>query len=168
MPIQYITGDATAPQGQGPKVICHCVNDEGYWGAGFVLALRQAWPESEDAYRAWAAGSKDPEKIHEVTGPLELGHCQFVPVDEDLWVANLCGQHGINVTKQGRAPVRYDALQKGFQHVWRFAVGRDAVVHMPRMGAGLAGGRWDAVAPLVEKELCARGVPVVVYDLPKD
>lgn len=37
---------------------------------------------------------------------------------------------------------------------------------MPRIGCGLAGGTWDRVGPIVEEELCAHGVPVMVYDWP--
>ena len=37
--IKYVVGDATAPQGESKKIICHICNDLGAWGAGFVLAL---------------------------------------------------------------------------------------------------------------------------------
>ena len=39
MPIQFITGDATAPIGKGNRIIAHVCNDIGAWGAGFVLAI---------------------------------------------------------------------------------------------------------------------------------
>jgi hypothetical protein len=35
---------------------------------------------------------------------------------------------------------------------------------MPRIGCGLAGGRWECVEPLIEARLVAAGVPVTVYD----
>jgi hypothetical protein len=35
---------------------------------------------------------------------------------------------------------------------------------MPRIGCGLAGGRWDRVEPLVRVALVHRGVSVTVYD----
>jgi hypothetical protein len=41
-----------------------------------------------------------------------------------------------------------------------------ATVHMPRIGCGLAGGRWEEVGAIVEEELASRGVAVTVYDLP--
>ena len=43
MPIQYRTGDATRPEGDGPKIIAHICNDVGAWGKGFVLALSKRW-----------------------------------------------------------------------------------------------------------------------------
>ncbi|HWA29063.1 MAG TPA: hypothetical protein VG734_25660 [Lacunisphaera sp.] len=36
---------------------------------------------------------------------------------------------------------------------------------MPRIGCGLAGGKWDMVEPIVVDELAALGVNVTVYDL---
>jgi hypothetical protein len=35
---------------------------------------------------------------------------------------------------------------------------------MPRIGCGLAGGDWSRIEPLIEEQLCARGVQVTVYD----
>ena len=37
-------------------------------------------------------------------------------------------------------------------------------VHLPRIGCGLAGGKWEQVEPLVQQFLSARGVAVTVYD----
>ncbi|GAA4206372.1 hypothetical protein GCM10022220_20020 [Actinocatenispora rupis] len=37
-------------------------------------------------------------------------------------------------------------------------------MHLPRIGCGLAGGRWDRIEPLVAAELTDRGIPVTVYD----
>lgn len=39
----------------------------------------------------------------------------------------------------------------------------EAEVHMPRIGAGLAGGDWNVIEELISKKLA--GVSVVVYDL---
>lgn len=43
--IKYIIGDATEPQGEGNKIIVHCCNNIGGWGAGFVLSLSKKWLE---------------------------------------------------------------------------------------------------------------------------
>ena len=48
MPIAYTTGDATAPEGDGPKIIVHVCNDVGGWGRGFVMAISKRWPEPAD------------------------------------------------------------------------------------------------------------------------
>ncbi|HWE97678.1 MAG TPA: macro domain-containing protein [Tepidisphaeraceae bacterium] len=157
--IHYLVGDATAPQGDGPRIIAHVCNDLGRWGRGFVLALSKRWHEPEARFRAWHR--------NEVQGapPFELGQVQFVAIESDLWVANMIGQHGI-VPKDGVQPVRYEAIRSALMTVSRFAKEHHASVHMPRIGCGVAGGTWDIVGPIVQQTLADAGVNVFVYDLP--
>ena len=39
-----------------------------------------------------------------------------------------------------------------------------ASVHMPRIGCGLAGGKWENIEPLILVQLSERDVEVWVYD----
>jgi O-acetyl-ADP-ribose deacetylase (regulator of RNase III) len=156
--ITYVTGDATAPIGDGPKIVVHVVNDRGLWGRGFVLAVSKRWPEPEAEYRRWFLGTGDVPDF-------ALGAVQFVPVGDGIEVANMVGQRGIRAVC-GIPPIRYFALERGLGRVARQARAAGASVHMPRIGCGLAGGTWDCVEPLIVAELCGRGVPVTVYDLP--
>lgn len=81
-PIRYVTGDATSPQADGPRIIAHVCNDTGTWGAGFVLAVSARWPEPEQEYRRWAQH-----------GPhFELGRVQMVEVGDGTRVANMIAQ----------------------------------------------------------------------------
>jgi O-acetyl-ADP-ribose deacetylase (regulator of RNase III) len=154
-PIHFVRGDATAPTGDGAKVIAHVCNDVGGWGKGFVLALSARWPQPEAAYRAWhAAGA---------AGGFGLGAVQLVPVGPTIWVANMVGQHGIRATKAG-PPIRYEALAECLGRLGDQALKLGASVHMPRIGCGLAGGEWSRIEPLVRVHLGERGVPVSVYD----
>lgn len=157
MTISYVVGDATRPAGDGPKIVVHVCNDEGKWGAGFVLALSRRWSTPESEYRAWSRGERPSD------GPFALGRVQFVEAEPGTWVANLVGQRGVG-WKAGVPPVRYDAVRAGLAKVAEFAIGRSAAVHMPRIGCGLGGGRWDEVSRIIESEILARGVPVTVYD----
>lgn len=157
MALHSVIGDATAPQGDGPRVIVHVCNDVGKWGKGFVLALSRRWPEAERRYRAWYQGEEPT--------PLALGEVQFVAVAERLWVANLIGQHDVR-PRGGVPPVRYEAIREGLRAVAVFARREGASVHMPRIGAGLAGGSWEVISMMVEEELTGQGVSVAVYDLP--
>jgi O-acetyl-ADP-ribose deacetylase (regulator of RNase III) len=156
MSINYITGDATQPVGEGPKIIVHVCNDIGGWELGFVVAISKRWPEPERNYRAWHRG--------EIEAPFALGEVQFVRVDEFLWVANLIGQQDV-VPAQNIPPVRYDAIRKGLRRVAEEAKRLSASVHMPRIGCGLAGGKWEEVGKIIEEELVGSGVSVTVYDL---
>lgn len=173
MPLQYVTGDATRPQGEGPQVIAHCCNDQGGWGRGFVVALSNTWPLAEKAYRQWArlktaveVDAAFPGQV-QTSGPFALGEVQFVLVAPKLWIANIIGQHGIHTSSAGRTPIRYDAIQQGFKKLCRFALVEAASVHMPRMGAGLAGGTWTAMSQYVNAELVSHNISVTVYDLPR-
>lgn len=152
--INYTTGDATAPSVAGNKIIVHVCNDIGGWGKGFVLAISKRWPQPEEQYRAWYQSKEN----------FELSDVQFVKVEEDLWVANVIGQHKINKDENGQPPIRCEAILSGLEKVSQFAIENNATVHMPRIGCGLAGGTWDKIEPLIDKALLENGVESFVYD----
>lgn len=154
--IHHIKGDATSPQAKGPKVIAHVCNNRGGWGKGFVLAISKRWPEPERAYRRWHR--------ERARNDFELGAIQLVQVTPDIWVANMVAQHGTRSSRSSGPPIRYEALQECLRRLAVQAADLKASVHMPRIGAGLAGGRWSRIEPLITAELTARGIPVTVYD----
>lgn len=151
MGLQYVVGDATAPQGSGPRIIAHVVNNVHGWGAGFVRALSARWMGPEAHYRA---------------NPTVLGAVQFVEVEPSLWVANMCAQNWFP-TRARPVAVDYDALGTCLDALAERAVQLLASVHAPRFGSGLAGGRWETIEALVKQRLVAAGVDVTIYDLPK-
>jgi O-acetyl-ADP-ribose deacetylase (regulator of RNase III) len=158
--IHYTVGDATLPQGDvsKPRIIAHVCNDRGGWGKGFVVALSQRYPEAERQYRAWYASRKSND--------FALGATQFVPVAQNLYVANIIGQHGYR-TEGGLPPVRYEAIRQGLQAIANYSktLGVDTTVHMPRIGCGFAGGDWEVVSAIITETLGAANIPVTVYDL---
>ena len=169
MSLQNLRGDATDPIGDGPRIIAHCCNDIGGWGRGFVVALSRRWEAPERRYREWYLNGQSYEvfRLQETSGvpvQFKLGAVQFVEVGENLFVANIIGQHGVT-HQDGRPPIRYPAIQRGLQRVKEFAEEIEASVHMPRMGAGLAGGAWASIEDIVLKCLANRGIEVFVYDL---
>ena len=154
-------GDATAPAGEGPKLLLHVCNDIGSWGSGFVLAVSRRWPEPEAAYRQ--LGSQ---------GGYRLGQTQLVEVEKDLWVVNMIGQHGIR-KKRGKSepPIRYEAIRHALREVAFHAklplvLGpyKSASIHCPKFGAGLAGGDWQVIEQLILEELVDKGLDVTVYE----
>lgn len=152
--ITYTKGDATAPTSSGNKIIVHVCNDIGGWGKGFVMAISKRWKEPEKAYRNWFQ-SKDN---------FELGQVQFVRVEDDLWIANVIGQHKINMDESGLPPIRYEAIEKGLEQVGQIAKEKNASVHMPRIGCGLAGGTWDKIETLISTTILTNDIEVTVYD----
>lgn len=155
VPLKIIRGDATSPQAKGPKLVAHVCNDLGGWGKGFVLAVSRRWPEPERAYRQWHRGRAGND--------FGLGATQLVQVRPDIWVANMVAQRGMRTGSSG-PPVRYDAVERCLATVGDHARRLRATVHMPRIGCGLAGGRWELIEPLVIAALCAEGVETTVYD----
>ncbi|WP_410646209.1 macro domain-containing protein [Amycolatopsis sp. cmx-4-54] len=154
MPLEYVTGDATRPGAPGNKVIGHVCNDRGGWGRGFVLAVSRRWPQPEHHYRQWSR-----------TSGFELGAVQLVQVETDTWVANLVAQHGYR-TRENPVPLRYEALDTCLATLADHVVELDATVHLPRIGTGLAGGSWDKIATLLDRQLTAREISTTIYDLP--
>ncbi|QIL41055.1 macro domain-containing protein [Pedobacter sp. HDW13] len=152
--IEYKKGDATNPSDNGNKIIVHICNNIGGWGKGFVLAISKRWKAPENSYRAWYL-SKDN---------FNLGEVQFVQVEQDLWIANLIGQHKIIKDENGNAPIRYDAVEEGLRKVADFAGDLNASVHMPRIGCGLAGGEWGIIEPIIKETISKKDINTTVYD----
>lgn len=159
-----VRGDATKPTGTGPKIVMHCCNDLGRFGAGFASAVSRQWPKAKEAYLAWYSKRDMPEGVA-TTGPMGLGESQLVQVGDKLWVANLIGQHGVGVGSGGRAPIRYDALRKGLLTTYRWADIHKASIHAPRLGSGLAGGSWDNIKVMIQNAITDKGMSVTVYIL---
>lgn len=153
--IQYLKGDATCPQAKGSKIIAHICNDLGGWGKGFVLAISRRWPEPEQAYRQWFKERAEND--------FALGSVQFVSAEKYIWVANMVAQHGMK--NNGRnPPIRYEAVAQCLEKVCGKAKELGASVHMPRIGCGLAGGKWDKIEPLIVEKLSENDIAVTVYD----
>lgn len=170
--ITYIKGDATEPVGGKAQLLVHVVNDIGLWGAGFTAALSAKWPGVEEEYRKWFY-MRNSRNWHM---PFELGENQWTIADYldtvygdrpgyGVTVVSMLAQQGVRGRENPR-PLRYDALGGCLNKVGKVARSHpDYSVHMPRIGCGLAGGRWAVVEQLIEDALCRQDVPVFVYDL---
>lgn len=165
--INYVIGDATKPIGEGPKIIAHVVNDQGAWGAGFTRALDTAWPAAREDYIAWSRSrhsGHQPFELGETRHALVQGGLSTGEVEDRLWISQMMAQQGLPNSKN-RRPLRYDALGHCLWEVGKLAKMENASVHMPRIGCGLAGGRWSIVQELISDSFCWDGIPVYVYDL---
>jgi len=97
-----------------------------------------------------------------------LGETRIVKVEPTLFVANMIGQRDIYRKKRSSPeslpPIRYEAVHSCLAQLTTEAKKRKASVHMPRIGCGLAGGKWEQIEPLIMQTLIAENVPVFVYD----
>ena len=131
--IEYVRGDATAPQGKGVKLIAHVCNDLGGWGKGFVLAISRRWPEPEAAYRRWHRERSGND--------FGLGAVQYVQVEPICGWRTWWGSGG------------YGPAARACRCGTRRSTG-------PR-GAGREGRRAGGVGPYAEDRVRARGRKLV-------
>ena len=139
--INYIQGDATAPVGDGHKIIAHICNDKGAWGAGFVLAISKKW--------------KEPETMYRLKRFFRLGTVDYIDVDMEnkIIVANMIAQHGTGIDVYGNIPLRYSALVDCLRDLDEMAEHLNASVHMPKIGSGLSGGDWKIIEQIIRETL---------------
>lgn len=161
--IHYIKGDATYPDAcPGPKIIAHIVNDEGKWGKGFALALGKMYPSARVDYLRW----------HRDVPHFGLGKVRFTAPKTEIgsslpWIAHMVAQHSVQIVSRptDSPPIRYDALRLCLSIVCSAAKNSGRTVHMPRIGSGLAGGKWELIEPIINQTICDKFVDVYVYDL---
>jgi hypothetical protein len=148
-----VHGDAIEPRGRGPKLLVHLVNDKtSNWGGAFARALRDRYPIAQDDFRDW---------VREEPSSLRLGETYLGKITDDLYVATMIAQHGYGKSPGPR--LRYWALRQCLTTVSAFASEQACTVHMPRIGAGQAGGRWPIIRELIEETLTRHGLRVTIY-----
>ena len=153
--LRYVRGDATEPRGT-ESLIVHVVNDASpvWGGGGFATALKKRYPGLQQAFKTWWMSSSGER----------LGRVHLVQVSPSTWVASIIAQHGYGPSSTPR--IRYEALAEGLEHASAASAAHGLSVHMPRIGAGQAGGRWDVIEQLIRDAFGPLHRPVTVYDLP--
>ena len=166
--IHYIIGDATLPieTEAENRLIVHCCNTLGAWGAGFVVPLGNRYPLAKEGYKKFIA---------ENGGNSILGEVNEVPVGKHLYVENLMGQSFLRKKPNGEIPCNYIAIETGFLNIIRKWLSYYEVfhnekqnfsIHMPRIGCGLAGGDWKTIENIIQRTFVdIADVDVYVYDL---
>jgi len=154
--LTYLVGDASDPRGTGERIVVQVVNDAtpNWGGRGFANAILRKWPDAQTSFREFAARDQ-----------LRLGATHFYRPWESLTVASLVAQAGFGPSNRPR--IRYEALEQALNAVAAYARERNATIHMPRIGSGQAGGRWEVVEMLVTEIFSSRGLQVTIYDLPE-
>lgn len=155
--IHFLVGDATYPQEKGFKIIAHICNDIGVWGGGFVLAINKRWTQPKERYLLW----------HKKGPNFKLGATLFVHVAPDITVANMVAQRGLRILGVNPKPIRYKSLENCLRMVAQKAKEKNASVHIPRIGCGLAGGDWSIIEEIINEQLIEQDIDVFVYDFKK-
>lgn len=158
--------DAVNAAAEGvPVVLAHVVSDSARaWGRyGVAAALARVVPDASRAFHAWSIASPDNltlGNVHSVRARATNG--------ADVTVVSMVAQAGYGPSSSAR--LSYVALARSLDKLADVARGSHgtppATVHMPRIGAGQGGGRWDLIEAAIERSLLAQGVPTVIYTLP--
>lgn len=149
-------------------VIPHVVNNLGIMGAGVALALRDKWPEVEKEYLS----------VKHSYG-LKLGDISWVNVGERTVIVNMVAQDGIR-RKDNPKPLKYFALIECMRQVQSIISclkkGPDIkknvpeiknVIHAPKFGSDLAGGKWELIEELIKEIWIDNNIDVVIYEFKK-
>lgn len=158
--LTYVRGDALDPRGPGKHLVVQVVNDRSlqWGGGGFATAVKRRFQGAHSGFQKWAQSA--PNR-------LQLGAVHFAPLSPGVELCSMVAQHGIGGGGH-LLRLRYEALQECLQKAAEHAFKEAEDVHMPRIGSGLAGGKWDLVQEIVVETLCQKGISVTVYELPPD
>lgn len=133
-------------------IIAHGVNCQGVMGSGVAKAIRDMYPLVYTRYKkhvdSWMEGFGNSAGL--------LGQVHFCSVVEPipetgpiLVVANCFTQ---DLYGTDRRHVNYEAVAQCFRILnKRFMLYGD-VLHIPKIGAGLAGGDWNVISAIIESE----------------
>jgi len=162
---KYIVGDlvnsaieaAKNPSGF-QEFVGHGCNCHAAMGSGFAPLIASAFPQVEHA------DNEMYEKYNRMGSNMGmLGNFSIARVSESLVVLNIYTQY-----LPGK-DLRLWALELGFFNVNQklremSKVGVRPVLHIPRIGAGVAGGDWDVISKLIDEN--TPDIDVVVWVLP--
>jgi O-acetyl-ADP-ribose deacetylase (regulator of RNase III) len=132
-------------------VIAHGCNCMCQMGKGIAKSIRQEFPEAYAADRQTTPG--DRAKLGTITtAQIERGDAKIV-------VVNAYTQFDYRPPGPN---VDYDAIRAAMRQVKRHFAGRR--IGYPKIGAGLAGGDWQRIAPIIDEELADEDHTLVEFD----
>jgi O-acetyl-ADP-ribose deacetylase (regulator of RNase III) len=153
--ITYIRGDATNPRGSDQKLLVQIVNDGAFtWGGGgFAASVKRRWGSAQKMFTS---------QVTSDSHALKIGNVVICNLEPTLSLINVVAQKGYGASSRPR--IRYGALRNGLLQVIDLAKNRNASIHMPRIGTGLAGGSWPVIEEIITEVLIGAGIKVFVYD----
>lgn len=140
-------------------IFVHGCNAQGVMGSGIALQIKEKYPEAFKEYLKTTS-----HKSYKTNKAQLLGATPWVELKGGPAIVNAIIQEKYGT--DGAKYVDYDAIYKSFRFVKALADARKLPVHFPMIGCGRGGGKWEEIAPIIEKALG----PVVghLWILPKD
>ena len=127
-------------------VIVHGCNCFHTMGGGIARAIKQEFPE---AYKA--------DLLTHKADPSKLGTYSYAKVN-NLIIVNAYTQYDFG----GKMDVDYEALRTVFKRIAKDFHGLR--IGYPKIGAGLAGGDWDVIYPIICKALDKEDHTLVLFE----
>jgi len=160
MPLNYIKGDIFE---SNCSVLAHGCNCHNNWDAGIAVQMKKHFPE------AWRTDVKDTtwgdkEKLGGITWSYTTNS-----TGTHSLVFNLYSQYYYGRGKQFSEIAFRSALMRMKSALIHSQIGgsisyQGCIIGMPLIGAGLTGGNWEEIAPIVEEIFGEKTINIFVYD----
>lgn len=149
--LKYVEGDLIKLAKEGKyDVICHGCNCFNTMGAGIARVIAKEFKEVYDADQKTLQG--DASKLGTIL-PVSIKN-------SDLIVINAYTQYHYNLKCMPN--INYNALQNCFKSIKEQYGNKSIKFGIPKIGAGLAGGNWNIIAKIIEREMADEDITVVV------
>lgn len=135
--IKYVQGDLFEAS---EDLIAHGCNCRNGFGSGVARQMSITYPKAKEFFH---------DKF-EVDG-WRLGEVQFVRLidKKHQFVANCATQYAY--LPRGVKHADYDAIRAAMTTVKEFAQAKSLSVAIPKIGAGLAGGKWEEIEKIISE-----------------
>jgi len=169
MKYEEIEGDLIALAKSGKfDVIAHGCNCQCVMGAGIAPQMAKAFgaDQADEAEHFWQNETSLEWDNIELLGNINW----FIPFEdynkldclENLIVVNAYTQFDITGRRVGKIDLDYEALTLCMRKINHIFPGKH--IGLPQIGCGLAGGDWNKVKTIIQKELKDCQVTVVIYN----
>ena len=146
--MKYVKGDLIKLALSGEfDVITHGCNCFCTFGAGIAKQIKQHFPE---AYKQDLLTKSGDRK--------KLGTCTAATTKNNLIIVNSYIQYDYSSTK---ICVNYNSVRDCMKYISENF--KEKRIGMPKIGCGLAGGKWYIVEKIIEEELTNMDITVVEY-----
>lgn len=136
-------------------IIAHGCNAAGGFASGVAGQVAHLFPNVKRAYH----------DKHKSDG-LRLGDIQVVAVNNGpptlQYIVNMITQEKYG-RETGVTYVSYPAIELGMTTLLRFAEGAELSVAIPRIGAGLGGGKWDKILKIIRDVVSQYNVELEIW-----
>lgn len=161
--IDYRKGDLMAVTS---GIIAHGCNAQGVMGSGVAALVKAKYP---GAFEQYVADLEMLSKDEAYAGMSPLGYVSFwsltdlndALLEDGLLIANCITQNLFG--RDGSKFVSYDAIYTCFSTLERIAIATGMTINIPRIGAGLGGGDWNAIEAIINS-VCKES-KVICWDL---